>query len=144
MYTEQPEHVVEECTRLTTQCHCQNHICLDWCTLLCRWSGCTSSTPLRYQFLAFHSNPLYFWQAISLCFFQLRLPPNVFRKSKQNLLLLLPFFFKYKGWNFNFGNTMLDWIQALLEWRGNAAGRMGPSPTYISNGNGLSRNGHTQ
>ena len=21
----------------------------------------------------------------------------------------------YKGWNFNFGNTMLDWIQALLE-----------------------------
>jgi hypothetical protein len=21
----------------------------------------------------------------------------------------------YEGWNFNFGNTMLDWIQALLE-----------------------------
>jgi hypothetical protein len=30
-------------------------------------------------------------------------------------------------------NTALDWIQALLEWRGNAAGRMGPFPlpTYI-------------
>jgi len=51
----------------------------------------------------------------------------------------------YKGWNFNFGNTMLDWIlQALLEWRGHSAGRMGPSPTYIHNGNGPSRNGHTQ
>jgi hypothetical protein len=22
---------------------------------------------------------------------------------------------KYVGWNFNFGNTMLDWIQVLLE-----------------------------
>ena len=44
----------------------------------------------------------------------------------------------YVGWNFNFGNT------ALLEWRGNAAGRMGPSPTYIHNGSGPSRNGHTQ
>ena len=22
---------------------------------------------------------------------------------------------KYKGWNFNFGNTPLDWIQELLE-----------------------------
>ena len=53
-------------------------------------------------------------------------------------------FLIYKGWNFNFGNTMLDWIQALLEWRGNAAARMGPSPTYIHNGNGPSRNGHTQ
>ena len=50
----------------------------------------------------------------------------------------------YEGWNFNFGNTMLDWIQALLEWRGKAAGRMGPSSTYIHNGNGPSRNGHTQ
>ena len=38
---------------------------------------------------------------------------------------------KYEGWNFNFGNTPLDWIQELLEWRANAAGRMGPSPTYI-------------
>ena len=37
----------------------------------------------------------------------------------------------YLGWNFNFGNSALDWIQALLEWRGNAAGRMGPSPAYI-------------
>ena len=50
----------------------------------------------------------------------------------------------YEGWNFNFGNTTLDWIQALLELRGNAAGRMGPSPTYIHNGSGPSRNGHTQ
>ena len=40
----------------------------------------------------------------------------------------------YEGWNFNFGNTPLDWIQELLEWRANAAGRMGPSPTYIHNG----------
>ena len=23
--------------------------------------------------------------------------------------------FKYEGWNFNFGNTPLDWIQELLE-----------------------------
>jgi hypothetical protein len=38
----------------------------------------------------------------------------------------------YVGWNFNFGNSVLDWIQELLERRGNAAGRMGPSlPTYI-------------
>jgi hypothetical protein len=22
---------------------------------------------------------------------------------------------KYEGWNFNFGNTLLDWLQALLE-----------------------------
>ena len=35
----------------------------------------------------------------------------------------------YEGWNFNFGNTPLDWIQELLEWRANAAGRKGPSPT---------------
>ena len=50
----------------------------------------------------------------------------------------------YEGWNFNFGNTPVDWIQELLEWRANAAGRMGPSPTYIHNGSGPSRNGHTQ
>ena len=50
----------------------------------------------------------------------------------------------YEGWNFNFGNSPLDWIQELLEWRANAAGRMGPSPTYIHNGSGPSRNGHTQ
>ena len=50
----------------------------------------------------------------------------------------------YEGWNFNFGNTPLDWVQELLEWRANAAGRMGPSPTYIHNGNDPSRNGHTQ
>ena len=50
----------------------------------------------------------------------------------------------YEGWNFNFGNTPLDWIQELLEWRANAAGRMGPSPTYIRNGSGPSRNRHTQ
>ena len=50
----------------------------------------------------------------------------------------------YEGWNFNFGNTPLDWIQELLEWRANAAGRMGSSPTYIHNGSGPSRNGHTQ
>jgi hypothetical protein len=50
----------------------------------------------------------------------------------------------YEGGNFNFGNTVLDWIQALLELRGNAAGRMGPSPTYIHTGSGPSRNGHTQ
>ena len=49
-----------------------------------------------------------------------------------------------EGWNCNFGNTMLDWIKALLEWRGNAAGKMGPSPTYIHNGSGPSRNGHAQ
>ena len=42
-----------------------------------------------------------------------------------------PTFAFYEGWNFNFGNTPLDWIQELLEWRANAAGRMGPSPTYI-------------
>ena len=23
--------------------------------------------------------------------------------------------YKYEGWNFNFGNTPLDWIQELLE-----------------------------
>ena len=50
----------------------------------------------------------------------------------------------YEGWNFNFGNTPLDWIQELLEWCANAAGRMGPSPRYIHNGSGPSRNGHTQ
>ena len=50
----------------------------------------------------------------------------------------------YEGWNFNFGNTPLDWIQELLEWHANAAGRMSPSPTYIHNGGGPSRNGHTQ
>ena len=50
----------------------------------------------------------------------------------------------YEGWKFNFGNTPLDWIQELLEWRSNAAGRMGPSPTYIHNGSGPSRNRHTQ
>ena len=50
----------------------------------------------------------------------------------------------YEGWNFNFGNTQLDWIQVLLEWCANAAGRMGPSPTYIHNGSGPSWNGHTQ
>ena len=49
----------------------------------------------------------------------------------------------YEGWNFNFGNTPLDWIQELLEWHANAAGRMAPSPTYIHNGSGPSRNGHT-
>ena len=52
--------------------------------------------------------------------------------------------FIYEGWNFNFGNTPPDWIQGLLEWRANAAGRMGPSPTYIRNGSGPSRNGHRQ
>ena len=41
---------------------------------------------------------------------------------------------KYEGWNFNFGNTPLDWIYELLEWRANAAGRMGPSATYILSG----------
>ena len=50
----------------------------------------------------------------------------------------------YEGWNFNFGNTPLDWIQVLLEWRANAAGRMGPSPTYIHNRSSPSWNGHTQ
>ena len=50
----------------------------------------------------------------------------------------------YEGWNFNFGNTPLDWIQELLEWRANAAGRMDPFPTYIHNGSVPSRNGHTQ
>ena len=50
----------------------------------------------------------------------------------------------YEGWNFNFGNTPLDWIQELLESRANEAGRMGPSPTYIHNGSRPSRNGHTQ
>ena len=50
----------------------------------------------------------------------------------------------YEGWNFDFGNTPLDWIQELLESRANAAGRMGPFPTYIHNGSGTSRNGHTQ
>ena len=61
--------------------------------------------------------------------------------------LQLRFFLRwilYGGWNFNFGNTPLDWIQELLEWRANAAGRMGRSPTYILNGSGPSRNGHTQ
>ena len=52
--------------------------------------------------------------------------------------------YTYEGWNFNFGNTPLDWKQELLERRVNAAGRMGPSPTYIRNGSGPSRNGHTQ
>ena len=51
---------------------------------------------------------------------------------------------KYEGWNFNFGNTPVDWIQELLDWSANAAGRMGPSPTYVHNENGPSRNGHTQ
>ena len=55
-----------------------------------------------------------------------------------------PLIHKYEGWNFNFGNTPLDWIQELLESRANAAGRMGPSPPCIHNGSGPSRNGHTQ
>ena len=50
----------------------------------------------------------------------------------------------YEGWNFNFGNTPLDWIQELLQLRADVAGRMGPSPTYIHNDSGPSRNGHTQ
>ena len=50
----------------------------------------------------------------------------------------------YEGWNFNFGNAPLDWIQELLEWRANAAGRMGHSPTYIRNGSCPSRNEHKQ
>ena len=58
--------------------------------------------------------------------------------------LVRPYSFLYEGWNFNFGNTPLDWIQELPEWRANAAERMGPSPTYIHNGSGPSRNGHTQ
>ena len=45
----------------------------------------------------------------------------------------------YEGWNFNFGNTPLDWIQELLEWRTNAAGRMGPSPTYIHNWSSITK-----
>ena len=51
---------------------------------------------------------------------------------------------RYEGWNFNFGNPPLDWIQELLECPANAAGRMGPSPAYVLNGSGPSRNGHTQ
>ena len=57
---------------------------------------------------------------------------------------LFPFSSTYEGWNFNFGNTPLDWTQELLEWRANAAGRMGPSPTYIHNRSGPSWNGHMQ
>ena len=62
----------------------------------------------------------------------------------QNTLQNQKVFSLYEGWNFNFGNTPLDWIQELLEWRANAAGRTGPSPTYIHNGSSPSRNGHTQ
>ena len=51
---------------------------------------------------------------------------------------------QYEGWNFNFGNTPLDWIQELLQSRANTAGRTDPSPTYIHNGSGPSRNGHRQ
>ena len=40
----------------------------------------------------------------------------------------------YEGWNFNFGNTQLYWIQEVLDLHANAAGRMGPSRTYIHNG----------
>ena len=36
---------------------------------------------------------------------------HVFHFNK-NLVLLYP---TYEGWNFNFGNTPLDWIQELLE-----------------------------
>ena len=50
----------------------------------------------------------------------------------------------YDGWNFNFGNIPLDWIQELPGDARNAAGRMGPSPTHVHNGSGPSRNGHMQ
>ena len=85
-------------------------------------------------------------------------PPFVIKWWRHTSTLLLPYIFsaltylashsrtcnKYEGWNFNFGNTPLDWIQELLEWRANAAGRMGPSSAHIHNGSGPSRNGHTQ
>jgi len=44
----------------------------------------------------------------------LYLNKNCISKQRNNRMLLFSFFI-YKGWNFNFGNTMLDWIQALLE-----------------------------
>jgi len=53
MYTEQPEHTVEECTRLTTQLHCQNHIhpALMYLTV-------EMKRVYKGHSLAFHSNPL--------------------------------------------------------------------------------------
>ena len=65
-------------------------------------------------------------------------------KPKNGCEILTAVWGFYEGWNFNFGNTPLDWMKELLEWRANAAGRMGPSPTYVHNGSGPSRNGHTQ
>ena len=61
---------------------------------------------------------------------RLAILPGIYRESTYLSISL------YEVWNFNFGNTPLDWIQELLEWRANAAGRMGPSPlpTYIMGG----------
>ena len=37
------------------------------------------------------------------------------RGKHSTLVLLLPGVLMYEVWNFNFGNTLLDWIQELLE-----------------------------
>ena len=33
-------------------------------------------------------------------------------RTDEEILIVM---FSYEGWNFNFGNTPLDWIQELLE-----------------------------
>ena len=72
----------------------------------------------------------------------IKVKSKAWKETSRHVLMLITEI--YDGWNFNFGNTPLDWIQELLEWRANAAGKMGPSPTYIHNGSGPSRNGYTQ
>ena len=48
--------------------------------------------------------------------FMVELHHLLFAVCVQSLhLLLVVVEFIYEGWNFNFGNTQLDWIQELLE-----------------------------
>ena len=39
----------------------------------------------------------------------------IMHKSAQLLFIVRRYIYIYEGWNFNFGNTPLDWIQELLE-----------------------------
>ena len=43
------------------------------------------------------------------------LSPQSAPNSQLTFLLLAPSYRKFEGWNFNFGNTPLDWIKELLE-----------------------------
>ena len=91
-------------------------------------SSCISQT--------FTNNHFHFLSTVKVMAYHVLL-----RRPEQNIYIYI---YIHEGWNFNFDNTPLAWIQELLEWRAKAAGRMGPSPTYIHNGSGPSRNGHTQ